>query len=151
MPVPFDPFREIDRWLNQSSRVAADARAVPLDLYRQGDVFVVKADLPGVDPAGIDIDIDDRTLTIRAERAAEAVDTSLDNHQWVTRERGFGAYARQIVLGSSLDTSRITADYSDGVLTLTIPVAEEAKPRKITVQTGGRDLAGDPAVIAPAD
>ena len=137
MATPFDPFREVDRFLNQVSRAAAsDARTMAMDLYRQGDQFVVKVDLPGVDPAQIDIDVDDRTLTIRAERAPEAVDTTLDNHQWVSRERSFGAYARQISLGAGLDVGRIAADYTDGVLTLTIPVAEEAKPRKIAVQTG---------------
>jgi len=137
MATPFDPFREVDRFLDQVSRAAAsDARSMAMDLYRQGDVFVVKVDLPGVNASKIDIDVDDRTLSIRAERAAEAVDTTQENHQWVSRERSFGAYARQISLGSGLDVGRIAADYTDGVLTLTIPVAEEAKPRKIAVQTG---------------
>ncbi|MDR1808665.1 MAG: Hsp20/alpha crystallin family protein, partial [Propionibacteriaceae bacterium] len=138
MATPFDSFREIDRLLNQVGRaVASDARTMPLDLYRQGDVFVVKTDLPGVDPDKIDIDVDDRTLTIRAERAEELVTNDQENHGWVSRERSYGTYARQISLGTGLDVAHITADYTDGVLTLTIPVAEEAKPRKIAVQTGG--------------
>ena len=131
-----NPFREMDRLFNQVSRaVASDSHIMPMDLYRQGDVFTVKIDLPGVDPASIDIDVDDRTLTVRAERAPESVDTSDDTSGWVSRERSHGTYARQIALGRGLDTSRIEAGFTDGVLTVTIPVAEEAKPRKIAVTT----------------
>ncbi|MDR2929618.1 MAG: Hsp20/alpha crystallin family protein [Propionibacteriaceae bacterium] len=131
-----NPFRDMDRLFNQVSRASAsDSLVMPMDLYRKGDAFTVKIDLPGVDPASIDIDVDDRTLTVRAERAAETVDTSDDKNGWVSRERSYGTYARQISLGRGLDTSRIEANYSDGVLTLTVPIAEEAKPRKITVNT----------------
>ncbi|MDR0990185.1 MAG: Hsp20/alpha crystallin family protein [Propionibacteriaceae bacterium] len=137
MATPFDPFRDVDRFLNQVSRsVASGARSMPMDLFRQGDHFIVKVDLPGVKADQIDIDVDDRTLTIRAERLAETFDTTDDKNQWVSRERISGTYARQITLGSGLDVSQITADYTDGVLTLTLPVAEEAKPRKIAVQSG---------------
>ena len=133
-----NPFREMDRLFNQVSRaVASESHVMPMDLYRTGDVFTVKIDLPGVDPASIDIDVDDRTLTVRAERTAEAVDTSDENNGWVSRERSYGTYARQISLGRGLDTSKIEAKYVDGVLTLTIPIAEEAKPRKISVATSG--------------
>jgi len=129
------PFREMDRLFNQVSRaVASESHVMPMDLYRNGDVFTVKIDLPGVDPASIDIDVDDRTLTVRAERAPETVSTD-DNNGWVSRERSYGTYARQISLGRGLDTSKIQAAYTDGVLTLTVPVAEEAKPRKIAVAT----------------
>ncbi len=133
-----NPFREMDRLFNQVSRAAAaDSRMMPMDLYRKGDAFTVKIDLPGVDPASIDIDVDDRTLTVRAERPSEEIDTTDEKNGWVSRERGFGAYARQISLGRGLDTSHIEAGYADGVLTLTIPIAEEAKPRKISVATSG--------------
>ncbi len=133
----YNPFREMDRFVNQVTRaVASDTRSMPMDLFRKGDVFTVKIDVPGVDPASIDIDIEDRTLTVRAEKKAQELDTSDEKNIWVSRERGFGAYARQITLGSGLDTARISANYTDGVLTLTIPVAEEAKPRKVTVTTG---------------
>ncbi|MDR2347417.1 MAG: Hsp20/alpha crystallin family protein [Bifidobacteriaceae bacterium] len=133
---PFDPFREIDRVFGQLGRsAAADARVMPMDLYRQGDDFVAKIDLPGVNPDSIDIDVDDRTLTIRAERPPIALDTSQDENVWLSRERPAGAVARQISLGSGLDLGKIDANYRDGVLTLTIPVAEEAKPRKIQVRT----------------
>ncbi len=131
-----NPFREMDRLFNQASRaVASDSLVMPMDLYRKGDSFTVKIDLPGVDPSTIDIDVDDRTLTVRAERVAETVDSSDDKSGWVSRERSFGTYARQISLGRGLDTSRIEANYTNGVLTLTIPIAEEAKPRKVSVTT----------------
>ena len=133
--TPINPFREMDRLFNQVSRaVVSDSHVMPMDLYRMGDAFTVKIDLPGVDPSSIDIDVDDRTLTVRAERPAETVTTD-QNDGWLTRERNYGTYARQISLGRGLDTSKIEAAYVDGVLTLTVPVAEEAKPRKIAVST----------------
>jgi len=144
-----NPFREMDRLINQVSRAAAtDTHIMPMDLYRQGDNFTVKIDLPGVDPASIDIDVDDRTLTVRAERAAESVNTEDENSGWVSRERSYGTYARQIALGRGLDTSKIEAAYADGVLTLTIPVAEEAKPRKIQVTTQSNPTS--PVIDQPA-
>ena len=143
---PTNPFREMDRLLNQVSRtVAGDSLAMPMDLYRNGDVFTVKIDLPGVDPATIDIDVDDRSLTVRAERAAETIDTTNEANGWVSRERSFGQYARQISLGRGLDTAKIEAAYADGVLTLTIPIAEDAKPRKVAVTTGGTNTVINPA------
>ncbi|MCL1841916.1 MAG: Hsp20/alpha crystallin family protein [Propionibacteriaceae bacterium] len=136
MTTTYNPFRDMDRLFNQVARtVANDGRSMPMDLYRNGDVFTVKMDLPGVDPASIDIDVDDRVLTVRAERAAEHVGTDDEKNGWVSRERTWGTYARQISLGSGLDLASIQANYTDGVLTLTIPVAEEAKPRKIAVTT----------------
>ena len=136
MTTTYNPFRDLDRLFNQASRaVGIDGRSMPMDLYRKGDVFTVKMDLPGVDPASIDIDVDDRVLTVRAERAAEQLDAADDKDGWVSRERSWGTYARQISLGSGLDLASIQANYADGVLTLTIPVAEEAKPRKIAVAT----------------
>jgi len=132
----YNPFREMDRVLNQVTRqVAAENRAMPMDLFRKGDTFVVKMDLPGVDPSSIDIDVDDRTLTVRAERASEVLETRDEKNQWLSRERSFGAYARQLTLGRGLDLAGIEADYADGVLTLTVPVAEEAKPRKVAVRS----------------
>ena len=110
---------------------------MPMDLYRAGDRFVAQVDLPGVDPSSIDVDVEDRTLTIRAERR-EQVDSDV---QWLSHERPTGTFARQLTLGYGVASSRIEADYSDGVLTLTIPVAEEAKPRKIAVShTGGHQV-----------
>ncbi|MCG2803170.1 MAG: Hsp20/alpha crystallin family protein [Cellulomonas sp.] len=132
MAMRFDPFHEMDRMLGQL--VAADraAASMPLDLYRTGDHYVLHLDLPGVDPGTIDVNVEDRTLTIRAQRTA----TSEGDVQWLAKERPVGTYARQLTVGRGLALDAIAATYTDGVLTLTIPVAEEAKPRRIEVQHG---------------
>ena len=133
MATTFDPFRDLDRMLSSTLRTPT-AAAMPMDLYRAGDRFVAHVDLPGVDPSTIDVDVEDRTLTIRAERREQRE----GDVQWLSHERPTGTFARQLTLGYGVASDRIEADYSDGVLTLTIPVAEEAKPRKISVShTGG--------------
>ena len=137
MARSFDPFREMDRWFSDVARTPASA-AMPMDLYRAGEAFVARIDLPGVDPSSIDIDIEDRTLTIRADRRPEAGET---DQQWLVRERPTGTFARQLTLGHGVALDRIQADYSDGVLNLTIPVAEEARPRKISVNHSGKHTA----------
>ncbi|MBC9820679.1 Hsp20/alpha crystallin family protein [Terrabacter sp. MAHUQ-38] len=133
----FDPFRSLDRTfdrlLGDSLRSTAGGAIMPMDLYRSGESFVAHIDLPGVDPGSIDIDVEDRTLTVRAERTAPEEEGA----QWLSRERPTGTFARQLSLGRGLALDRIEADYRDGVLSLTIPVAEEAKPRKISVSHGG--------------
>lgn len=123
----FDPFRDLDRLMSETFR-APTSSAMPMDLFRRGEAFVARVDLPGVDPGTIDVDVEDRTLTIRAERSDET-----DVEQWLSHERPTGTFARQLTLGYGVALDRIEADYTDGVLTLTIPVAEEAKPRKIQV------------------
>ncbi|WP_136191841.1 Hsp20/alpha crystallin family protein [Actinomyces procaprae] len=125
----FDPFRDLDRWLTGGMVRTPASVGMPLDLYREGETFVARIDLPGVDPATIDVDVEERTLTVRAERpATEGADV-----QWLAHERPTGTFARQLTLGYGLALDRISAQYTDGVLTLTIPVAEEARPRKIEV------------------
>lgn len=137
MTVAYNPFREMDRLFNEATRsLSRDSKLMPMDLYREGDQFIVKMDLPGVDPESIDIDVDDRTLTVRAERSTSH-EVKGENNQWVSRERSYGSYARQLTLGTGLDLGGIAAEYADGVLTLTVPVAEEAKPRKVLVTHGG--------------
>ncbi len=136
MARTIDPFRELDRWFSDVARTPASA-AMPMDLYRDGDVFVTRIDLPGVDPGSIDVDVDDRTLTVRAQRKAETT----DEQKWLVRERPAGTFARQLTLGYGVALDRIGAEYRDGVLELRIPVAEEAKPRKISVTHGGAPTA----------
>jgi HSP20 family protein len=121
---------------------ALNVPGMPIDLYRAGDHYVLHVDLPGADPGSVDVNVEDRTLTIRAERTAR---TEADV-QWLARERATGTYVRQLNLGRGLALDRITASYADGVLTLTIPVAEEAKPRRIEVQRGHGATA-----ISPSD
>lgn len=129
MATRYDPFRDMDRWLTNAMRQVPSSPGMPLDLFRQGEKFVARMDLPGVDPSSIDIDVEDRTLTVRAERRSDIA----EDVQWLSHERPTGTFARQLSLGTGLALDRIEASYSDGVLTLTIPVAEEAKPRKIQV------------------
>lgn len=131
----YDPFADTARWMDQMLGAMRDASTVnvpgmPMDLYRAGDHYVLHVDLPGADPGSVDVNVEDRTLTIRAERTAH---TEADV-QWLARERGTGTYVRQLTVGRGLALDAITASYADGVLTLTIPVAEEAKPRRIEIQ-----------------
>ncbi len=124
----FDPFRDLERMMAGTLRAPAST-AMPMDLFREGDAFIARIDLPGVNPESIDIDIDERTLTVRAERPAE----SREGIKWLSRERPTGTFARQLTLGYGMAVDRIEANYADGVLTLTLPVSEESKPRKIQV------------------
>lgn len=112
---------------------------MPMDLYRDGDHYVLTADLPGIDPGSVDIDVDGQLLTIRAERTLAAG----DGVKWITREREAASFLRQLNLGQGVDTDRISASYNNGVLSVTIPVSERAKPRKIEVATDA-----DASVIA---
>jgi len=136
--VFFDPFREMDRMTRElmgrglQGGPGQEPRWMPMDLYREGDHFVANMDLPGVDPGSIDIDVEGNTLTIRAQRTVRGEDA-----QWLTQERPSGSFMRQMTLGEGIDTEHIDAHYEHGVLSLTIPVASQAKPRKIQIQAGG--------------
>ena len=128
----FDPFRDFDRLAERVLSTASDMgqtmRAMPMDLYRSADHYVLHCDLPGIDPGSVDVGVDGRVLTIRAQRSPRG-----DDVEWLTQERPTGTFVRQLTLGSGLDVERIEATYASGVLTLTLPVAEEAKPRRIPV------------------
>jgi HSP20 family protein len=135
MLMQFDPFREIDRVLGQAFDSSRQV-SMPMDAFRHGDSFVVHLDLPGVDPSSIDVSIEQNVLTISAERHWESV----EGDQVVANERRQGTFSRQLFLGNALDADKIHASYENGVLTLTIPVAEKAKPRKIEIGAeGGRE------------
>lgn len=134
-----DPFRELDRLTQQLLGNAAGTgtwsrpSAMPMDAYRDGDEYVLTLDLPGVDPEAIDIDVERNMLTVRAERRPQA---RSDKAQVELAERPLGVFSRQVMLADSLDTEHIQADYDAGVLTVRIPIAERAKPRRISVGTG---------------
>lgn len=130
MSMFFDPFRELDRVAGQLLDSRQGPRLMPMDLYRDGDHFVLNADLPGIDPGSVDIDVDGQVLTIRAERTTR----SQEGVKWIARERTAGSYLRQLHLGTGLDMEKISASYENGVLSVVIPVSEQAKPRKIQVQ-----------------
>ncbi|MFC6870210.1 Hsp20/alpha crystallin family protein [Haloechinothrix salitolerans] len=131
-----DPFREFDRLTQQFlgyTGTSARPAVMPMDAYRTGDEYVVRLDLPGVTPDSIDLDVERNVLTVKAERKADyGEDTDVQ-----VAERPRGVFSRELFLGDTLDADNIKADYDAGVLTIRIPVAEKAKPRKIEV--GGAD------------
>ncbi|MFF9765055.1 Hsp20/alpha crystallin family protein [Streptomyces sp. NPDC014636] len=127
-----DPFRELDRLTQQVFGTAARPAAMPMDAFRDGGTFVVELDLPGVSPESIDLDVERNMLTVKAERRPSAG----ENSEVVIAERPTGSFSRQLFLGETLDTDRIDASYEAGVLRLRIPVAEQAKPRKIAISGG---------------
>ncbi|MDQ4133863.1 MAG: Hsp20/alpha crystallin family protein [Actinomycetota bacterium] len=130
MLMRFDPFRELD-WLRQRA-LGNNGPALAMDAYRQGDRFVVHFDLPGIDPDAVDLTVEKDVLTVRAERpGAES-----EGQQWLVAERPRGTFTRQLFLGEALDSEHIDASYDHGVLTVTIPVAEVAKPRKVEIAAG---------------
>ncbi|MFD8992438.1 Hsp20/alpha crystallin family protein [Streptomyces goshikiensis] len=137
-----DPFREMDRIVQQLSGTSgtwSKPSVMPMDAYREGEEYVIAFDLPGVTPDAIDIDVERNMLTVKAERRPAAKN---DTVQMELSERPLGVFSRQVMLADTLDTERIEAGYEAGVLTLRIPIAERAKPRKISIgstgSTGGR-------------
>lgn len=124
-----DPFRELDRLTQQVLGTAARPAAMLMDAYRSGDTCYVRLDLPGVRADSIQLTVEQNVLTIRAERAP----AQPEGAEMIVAERPSGVFTRQVFLGESLDSDHIAADYSAGVLTLTIPVRERAKPRSIAV------------------
>src|SRR3954454_21238588 len=124
-----DPFRELDRLTQQVLGTAARPAAMPMDAYRSGGKFLICLRLPGIVPDSIDLTVEQNVLTIRAERAPAQADGS----EMAVAERPSGTFTRQVFLGETLDADSIAADYTPGVLTLTIPVREQAKPRTIQV------------------
>ena len=132
-----DPFRELDRLTQQVFGPTAGTwsrpTAMPMDAYRAGDQFVVAFDLPGVDPDAIELDVERNVLTVKAERRPVVTGEHVEMQ---VAERPLGVFSRQLFLGDTLDTDRIDASYDAGVLTLRIPIAERAKPRKIAINSG---------------
>ena len=132
MLIRFDPYRDFTEQL----RGPLSGRGVPMDAVRRGDSVIVGFDLPGVDPGSIDVTVDRNVLTVKAERQADRQ----EGDEVLIAERPHGSYTRQLFLGDTLDTERIEAEYRDGVLTLTIPVAERAKPRKVQIAAGEQQV-----------
>ena len=132
MLMRFDPFRDVERWAQQLG-VTGRAPTMQMDAYRHDGQLVVHFDLPGVDPGAIEVTVDKNVLTVRAERAI-----ARGEGEWLAAERPHGSFSRQLFLGEDLDADALEAHYDQGVLTLTVPVAEAAKPRRIEVTSGGR-------------
>jgi HSP20 family protein len=145
-----DPFRDLDRLTQQVRGTTARPALMAMDAWRAADHFVVEFDLPGVDPGSIDLNVESNVLTLKAHRSARQ-----GNEELIAAERPQGVFSRQLILGDSLDTEHVSASYRAGVLRLEIPVAQQSKPRKVTVTTApehnavtdgrGRDeTTGDP-------
>lgn len=132
-----DPFRDLERLAERMFSGATEAavdfsqamRTMPIDLFRDGDHWVLMCDVPGVDPSSIEVNLDGRMLTLRATRTGRDSDV-----EWLRHERSTGHFARQLTIGSAVDAERIHADYADGVLTVTLPIVEAAKPRRIEIE-----------------
>jgi len=133
----FDPFRDFDRLAAEVFGTARTPSLMPMDCLRSGDQFVVRFDLPGIDADSLEVSAENQTLTVRAERTRR----DPEGASYLISERPSGTYSRQLVLGDGLAVDDIRAEYRDGVLTLTIPVAEQAKPRKIEVSRSTADTA----------
>lgn len=130
MAMLFDPFRDLDRVASSLLDSRQGPRLMPIDLHKDGDLYILNADLPGIDPGSVDVDIDGQVLTIRGERTARSGDV-----KWLAHERPTGSFLRQLNLGDGIDTENISANYDNGVLSVMIPVSEKAKPRKIAVKS----------------
>jgi len=124
-----DPFRDLDRLTQQLAGTAARPALMAMDAWREQDTFVVEFDLPGVDPGSIDLDVERNVLSVSVDRPARQ-----GSEELVAAERPRGLFRRQLILGDNLDTEHVAASYAAGVLRLEIPVAEKAKPRRITVE-----------------
>jgi HSP20 family protein len=138
-----DPFRDLDRLSQAVFGTPARPAMMPMDAYRDGDSFVVRLDMPGVDPDSIDLVVERNVLTVHAERSRPDPDA-----ERIAAEVSHGLFSRQLFLGDSLDIDRLAADYTHGVLTLRIPVAERAKPRRIEIKQSGADAPREVAASA---
>jgi HSP20 family protein len=127
-----DPFRELDRVTQQVFGTPSRPAAMPIDAFRKDDEFVVQFDLPGVDVSSIDLTVEKNVLTVHADRSRSVGDDT----ELLIAERPHGTFSRQLFLGETLDTDRIDASYANGVLTLRLPVAERAKPRRVEISSG---------------
>lgn len=134
MAMSFDPFSDADRLMDGFLQFRPGPRFMPVDLFRERDQYILNADLPGVDPGSVDVDVDGQLLTIRAQRTQ----ASREGAKWMAQERPHGTYLRQFSLGEGVDAERIAAHYDNGVLSVIIPVSEKAKPRKIEVGTSAK-------------
>ncbi len=129
MLMRFDPFRDLDRLVQAPW---AQRNSVPLDVYRRGDQFIVRVDLPGVNPESIDLEVEKNVVTVTAERSW----VPSDGDEVLVAERPQGSFTRRLFLGEGLDAERISASYEHGVLSVAVPVAEDAKARKVEISVG---------------
>ena len=134
-----DPFEEIDRMFGAFGGRARTGGLMPMDAFEQDDVYTLRFDLAGADPAAVDVTVEHGTLTVTAERPVEET----EGVTWLIRERPTGTHSRQVRLGERLDANNVEAHYDHGVLTITIPIRPEAKPHKVAVSSGSEQQAID--------
>lgn len=127
----FDPFRDLDRWADQALAGARSLRPMPMEALRRGDQFIVAIDVAGVSPDDVDITVERNVVDITARRRP----LRQEGDEIIVDERPYGEFRRQLFLGDNLDTDNLKAQYDRGVLLLTIPVSETAKPRKVEIGT----------------
>ncbi len=139
MSISYDPFHHLDELRDQLVSGGRAPRSFPMDAYRRGEEFLVHLDLPGINPETVEITVENQVLTITVERRFE----QLEGDEIIVSERPQGRFSRQLRLGSTIDTDRIEASYHDGVLTITLPVSERARPRQIQVGRGGPAQIGE--------
>jgi HSP20 family protein len=132
MLVRYDPFRQLDRLTDDVFGPARRSSWMPMDAVRRGSTVELSFDLPGVAPDAVDLTVERNVLTVKAERSW----TPAEGDEVLASERPQGSVTRQVMLGEALDTSKLDARYDAGVLTITIPVAEQAQPRKVEIQRG---------------
>ncbi len=132
-----DPFEEIERAMTQFGGRWRGG-IMPMDAYEKDGSYTLKFDLPDVDPEKVDVTVENNTLTVTATRLGE--DT--DDVNWLLRERPTGHHSRQVRLADTLDTGNVNASYDNGVLTVTIPMREESKPRKVSITANQREAIG---------
>jgi len=132
-----DPFRDLDRFAGQLFGTSARPAAMPIDAYRQGEEFIVLLDLPGCDPRSIDLTVERNVLTVHAERKRPGD----DDVELLIGERPTGTFSRQLFVSDTLETDRLQAEYTDGVLRLRLPVKEQAKPRRVDISVGNGERA----------
>ena len=140
-----DPFRDLDRLTEQVFGTTTRPAVMPMDAWRRGDEFVVEFDLPGVKPQDVDLDVERNVVTVKAERPSitDGRDTEGKDTELIAAERPHGVFSRQLILGDNLDTERVQAEYDAGVLRLTIPVAEQARPHKVEIDANRKQQAVD--------
>lgn len=132
-----DPFRTFDRFFDNPGVVGTGTAA--MDAYRVGDVVTVEFDLPGVDPASVDLQVERGELRLNAQRTREVPEGAT----YLVQERRDTKVSRRVMLGDNLDVDHVDAEFDDGVLTLRIPLAESAKPRQVEVRHGMKAKAID--------
>jgi HSP20 family protein len=130
----FDPFQEFDRLSRQMLGSSRGPRSMPMEAYRRGEQFFIHLDLPGVNPDDVQLTVERNVVAVRAERRP----LWREGDEVLVDEAPQGSFGRQLFLGDNLDAGRLKASFDQGVLTLTIPVAERAKPRRIQVSTRSR-------------